>query len=60
MFEMAAAVVPSVAIVGAVTLKGLAMFLAHREKKLAHAPIAHLEQKLSELETRLMASAMRR
>jgi outer membrane murein-binding lipoprotein Lpp len=58
--ELAAAVVPSVAIVAGCSLRALAMFLAHKEKKLLHAPIAHLEQKMTDLENRLLSRAMGR
>jgi len=58
--ELAAAVVPSVAILAGCALKGLGMWLAHREKKFEHAPLAHLEAKLSELENRLLSRSMGR
>ena len=56
----AIAVVVSVALVAGAALKGLQMVLAYRERKVVHAPIAHLEAKMNELEQRLLAGAMRR
>jgi len=56
----AIAVVLSVAILAAAALKGLAMVLAFKAKKLEHAPIAHLEQRMAELEGRILSGAMRR
>jgi len=53
-------VVLSVAILAAAALKGLAMVLAFKAKKLEHAPIAHLEQRMAELEGRILSGAMRR
>ncbi len=41
-------------------LLGLRMWLAHREKSFAHAPLAQMEQRLNEVESRLLAGAMRR
>lgn len=58
--ELAAAVVPSVAILAGCALRGLRMVLAHRERKLEHAPLAELQAKMNELETRVLASALRR
>lgn len=59
MLELAAAVVPSVAIMAGCVLQGLRMYFAHSSKKLEHAPVAELQTRLSELETRLLAGAMR-
>ena len=56
----AIAVVVSVALVAGAALKGLQMVLAYRERKVVHAPIAHLEAKMNELEQRLLSGAMRR
>ena len=56
----AIAVVVSVALVAGAALKGLQMVLAYRSAKVQHAPIAHLEAKMNELEQRLLAGAMRR
>ena len=58
--DLALAVVPSVAIVSLAGLKALGMWLAHRERKFEHAPVAQLAAKLDELENKLLGMAMRR
>ncbi len=54
----AVAVVSSVAILAGCGLRGLAMVLAHREKKFEHLPLVKLEAKLDELENKLLSRAM--
>ena len=57
--DLALAVVPSVAIVALAGLRALGMWLAHREKKLAHAPISELAAKIDALESRGLAQMRR-
>ncbi len=58
--DLALAVVPSVAIVAGCSLVALRMVLAHKAREVVHAPIAQLEQKLNELENRILQRAMGR
>ncbi len=46
--------------VAALGFRGFRLFLAHREKKLEHEPVARLQQRIDEIESRLLAGAMRR
>lgn len=50
----------SVAFIVGGALKGLQMVLAFKSAKLTHAPIAHLEQRMVELEGRILSAGMRR
>ena len=58
-FDLAVAVVPSVAIVAAAGLRAFGMWLAHSTKRLEHAPLVAMQAKLDELEGKLLAAAMR-
>lgn len=39
-------------------LVGFRWWLAHREKSFAHAPLAVMEQRIAEIENRLLAGSM--
>ena len=54
----AIAVVLSVALLAGATLKGLQMVLAFRAREVVHAPIADLERRIQEMESKLLARAM--
>ncbi len=54
------ALLASVTVVCVTALGSLQMVLKHREKRFEHAPLAEMERKLSDLESRLLNSAMRR
>jgi len=57
---IAIAVGIAVAAVCGSSLVALRMWLAHKEKSYAHAPLAVLEQRINEIESRLLSGAMRR
>ena len=50
----------AVAAACASSLLALRMWLAHKEKALVHAPLAQLEQRMSELENRLLGAQLNR
>lgn len=57
---LAAAVAFSVACVCGCGLVALRWTLAHREKKLEHAPLAEMQRKLDGLESQILAGALNR
>ena len=57
---LAAAVAFSVACCCGSGLLALRWTLAHREKRLEHAPLAEMQRKLEALESQLLAGAMQR